>query len=322
MSELMDDLAPAVREVRARFENQVEPHRQALWTYCRQLTGSVWDAEDLVQEVMQRALAGLADYWQPLHPRAYLFRVATNLWIDKRRRAVRAELQDLTEAMIDVRVQEPQVRIEAHAVIAQLVDRLTPLQRVVFLLCESFDFRTAEVAQLLTTTDGAVKAALHRARVALAATRETTREKPASMSTDPGRDAVVRKYIEAFDARDADALAALLYEDAVTTIVGSAVEVGREVSRANSLAEWAQEPYEQWARPGVLDGREVLFIHARDDARATDVLYSIIDIEVSDGRISHQRNYFFSPELLEHAALTLGIPVLTHGHRYVAGETV
>lgn len=315
MSEHIDDLTQPLRELRAKFEAQVEPHRRALWNYCRRLTGSVWDAEDLVQEVMQRALAGLADYWQPIQPRAYLFRTATNLWIDRRRREVRVELQELSGDTAAVEIAHP-LRAEAHEAIAQLVGQLTPLQRVVFLLCESLDFRASEVATLLTTTDGAVKAALHRARIALASARTNAKEGSSLMLTGDVRDAVVQKYIEAFDARDADAIAALLHEDAVTTIVGSAVEIGRDVSRRNSLEEWAHEPFEQWARPGVIEDREVLFIFARDPERRADVLYSIVELEAGHDCVRSQKNYFFSPELLEHAAADLGIPALTHGHQY------
>lgn len=319
MNDSIDELAQPLRELRARFEAQVEPHRQHLWSYCRRLTGSVWDAEDLVQEVMQRALAGLANFWQPLNARAYLFRIATNLWIDRKRREVRAEFRDVSN---DTEVHDgPDVRAAAHQAIAQLVDELTPLQRIVFLLCESFDFRTAEVADLLSTTDGAVKAALHRARVALAKARTNPRETSTAIRSDQVRDAVVRRYIEAFDARDPDAIAALLHENAVTNIIGSAVEIGREVSRNNSLREWAQEPCEQWANPGVLEEREVLFILVRDPGTNAEVLYSILELEISGGLVSGQKNYFFSPELLVSAAEELGITALTRGHQYVLEDT-
>ena len=74
-----------------------------------------------------------------------------------------------------------------------------------------------------------------------------------------GPDETVRRYIAAFDTRDADAIA-LLHEDAVAVVVASAVEMGRDVIRSNSLAEWANEPEPQRACAGVCDGRDMLFV--------------------------------------------------------------
>ena len=89
MSEERDlqEFAPSVREVHDRFVEATERHRPALWDYCLRLTGSPWDAEDLVQETMLRAFARLSHVWQPLRDgRAYLFRIASNTWIASLRR--------------------------------------------------------------------------------------------------------------------------------------------------------------------------------------------------------------------------------------------
>jgi RNA polymerase sigma-70 factor, ECF subfamily len=72
----VDLVSDAVRGARSAFEASVEHLRPALWRFCHQLTGSAWDA-DLVQETMQRAFARVGDLWQPAHPRAYLFRIAS-----------------------------------------------------------------------------------------------------------------------------------------------------------------------------------------------------------------------------------------------------
>jgi RNA polymerase sigma factor (sigma-70 family) len=76
-----------IREIRKQFEAMVAAHRPALWRYCHRLTGSAWDAEDLAQETLAKAFARLAYFWQPLEGKAYLFRIATNTWIDSHRRA-------------------------------------------------------------------------------------------------------------------------------------------------------------------------------------------------------------------------------------------
>ncbi|HXE57649.1 MAG TPA: sigma-70 family RNA polymerase sigma factor [Gemmatimonadales bacterium] len=312
MVESVDGLAESARKLRAAFEAEVEPLRPALWRYCHRLTGSAWDAEDLVQETMQRALARLADLWQPVNTKAYLFRVASNAWVDRRRREVRGELVELAEDQAAVAV-DPELRLEAHDAIARLVAVLTPLQRVVFLLCQTLDFTAREVAALLGTSEGAVKAALHRARAALAAAPAATPAPRASIRDLARLEPIVRRYVTAFDARDPDAIAALLHEDAVTTIVGSAEELGREASRRSSLAEWAADPVRQWARPGVVDGREVILVLA--EREGAQVLYSIIELRCTTA-IHAQRDYFYCPELLEHVAEALRLGAWTHGHQY------
>src|SRR4029450_2658990 len=68
----------------------LDPMRSDLFRYCRRLTGHLWDAEDLVQETLLRAFSGLSQVLHTIkNPRAYLLRIATNLWIDTlRARAV------------------------------------------------------------------------------------------------------------------------------------------------------------------------------------------------------------------------------------------
>src|SRR6476619_4430368 len=70
-----------------RFLDTYEPLRADLYRYCRYLTRSPWDAEDLVQDTLARAFATLGLSGEaPPSPRGWLFRVASNLWIDRARR--------------------------------------------------------------------------------------------------------------------------------------------------------------------------------------------------------------------------------------------
>ena len=71
-----------------RFLETYEPLRSPLYRYCRYLTRSPWDAEDLAQDALARAFVTLArmNGQEPANPRAWLFRIASNLWIDATRR--------------------------------------------------------------------------------------------------------------------------------------------------------------------------------------------------------------------------------------------
>ena|SRR5690606_31254446 len=77
------------------FLETYQPLRGELYRYCRHLTQSPWDAEDLVQDTLARAFVTLGQMGDPPpNPRAWLFRVASNLWIDRLRRARRELLND------------------------------------------------------------------------------------------------------------------------------------------------------------------------------------------------------------------------------------
>src|SRR5215467_16247740 len=84
------DVQKAVRGPWRRFIDELAEQRAGLHAYCRQLTGNVWDGEDLVQDTLLRVFTLLAKTDSRLeNPKAYLIRTATNLWIDRVRRSVR-----------------------------------------------------------------------------------------------------------------------------------------------------------------------------------------------------------------------------------------
>ncbi|MBC7976263.1 MAG: RNA polymerase sigma factor, partial [Myxococcales bacterium] len=89
MSEL-GRLSEEVKSSWQRFLDTFEALRPDLYRYCRYLTRSPWDAEDLVQDAMARGFVTLGTLFHELaSPRAWMFRVATNLWIDRTRRQQR-----------------------------------------------------------------------------------------------------------------------------------------------------------------------------------------------------------------------------------------
>src|SRR5262249_9797690 len=103
---------------------------------------------------------------------------------------------------------------------AALLQRLGPQERAAILLKDVFDSTLEETAEILGTTTGAVKAALHRGRGKLAAdARPSHRPSP-----DP---APVEKFCAAYNARDRDALLALLLDTAAIEMTGVDLEVGR-----------------------------------------------------------------------------------------------
>jgi RNA polymerase sigma-70 factor (ECF subfamily) len=245
----MDDLqrlAARSRDAHNAFLEAVEPHRAALWRYCRRLTGSPWDAEDLVQESLTRALGRLSQVWQPTSPRAYLFRIASNTWIDTMRGAwVEKDRIDAAESRSEFQSVDP---TESVADLDYLAATLPPSQAVVVLLVVVFDFWLAEVAQTLDVTANAVKGVLQRARANLRV-RRGERETPTPPRRGVLPDGLVGQFIDAFDRRDIDALAALFAVDGVADIVGIGELRGCAMIHDDALSQWAVDPIPRAPKP-------------------------------------------------------------------------
>src|SRR5215472_17189538 len=97
----------AIRRPWRRYLDGLEGYRPALHAYCRQLTGNVWDGEDLVQDTLLRVFSLLGrTETKILNPRAYLIRMATNLWIDRVRRSAEQAALALEQTEASVPAQE------------------------------------------------------------------------------------------------------------------------------------------------------------------------------------------------------------------------
>ena len=223
MEALSQDFAEEIRQSWHRFLQRTEPFRPELHRYCRSLTGSVWDAEDLVQDTLMRAFAKLGEFANPIdNPKAYLFRIASNLWVDRFRRAQLIQAEERAPA------HGAEQRAEVRDAARQLMQLLPPQERAAVVLKDVFDFRLDEIAAILRTTVGAIKAALHRGREKLA-TPDTRHGGPFPS------EALLDRFVDAFNARDLDRLAALLGTDATAETVGLGTSEGREAIRDSSL---------------------------------------------------------------------------------------
>lgn len=141
------------------FTDAVQPFMEDLKGYCRSLAKTRWDGEDLAQETLMKAYKSWLKSPKPIS-KAYLFRVASNTWIDEYRKRkpdedFRPDLSDLEDEKTDTEI------FEAMEVLLQ---ELSPKQRVAMLLVDGFAYTAGEAGNLVGDSEGSVKAALHRAR--------------------------------------------------------------------------------------------------------------------------------------------------------------
>jgi RNA polymerase sigma-70 factor (ECF subfamily) len=198
------------------FLETITQLRPRLHRYCSRMTGSVMDGEDVVQEALFEAYRKLDQYDEsrPLAP--WLFKIAHNRCIDLlRKRGVRVEVETAAMGPDSMTAANPAVLGVGRAV-EQLVISLPPKERACVLLKDVFDYTLEEIAELVGSTVGGVKAALNRGRSKLAALPEpmNSRREP-----NPELSRLLHLYVDRFNKRDWDGLRELISADAQLRVV-------------------------------------------------------------------------------------------------------
>ncbi|MEU8301808.1 sigma-70 family RNA polymerase sigma factor [Micromonospora sp. NPDC048909] len=223
----------------APIESQLEAYRSELTGYCYRMLGSVFEAEDAVQDTFVRAWRGFDQFEGRSALRSWLYRIATNVCLTMLSSAQRRVLpMDLGPAgsgratgpgeprpdefwvgpapddrLLPERSDPADVVAERESVRLAFVaalQHLPPRQRAVLILREVLAWSAQEVAELLDTSVPSVNSALQRARATLAGA-DTTADVYKPM--DDEQKALLARYVKAFEAYDLQALTTLLHED-------------------------------------------------------------------------------------------------------------
>ncbi|MGV0794880.1 sigma-70 family RNA polymerase sigma factor [Mycolicibacterium sp. XJ1819] len=219
------------------FLLRAEPHRRELLAHCYRMTGSLHDAEDLVQETYLRAWKAYSRFKGESSLRTWLYRIATNTCLTslegRKRRplptglgapssdplddiAAREEvpwlepLPDATSDPSNIVGSRESVRL---AFVAAL-QYLSPRQRAVLVLREVLQWKAAEVADAIGTSTAAVNSLLQRARAQLDAVGPSEDDEVRPPESPEAQDLLTR-YIAAFESYDIDKLVELFTADAV-----------------------------------------------------------------------------------------------------------
>ncbi|MDR7000731.1 sigma-70 family RNA polymerase sigma factor [Neobacillus niacini] len=157
------DLCPAENEEESLWLE----YYPKLQRYCHFLAQNQWDGDDIAQETILKALK-----YYTLNEKmsfALLNKMAYNHWIDQ----IRKRKNETIEAAIDLNnVEEKNQLADIMTTVDLMLEQFTPKQAVIFLLKEGFQYQLKEIAELLNTTEMAVKANLHRAKQRLEKTKK------------------------------------------------------------------------------------------------------------------------------------------------------
>lgn len=244
-------------EAKEAFPEWIQEHQQALQKYCRSLTGSVWEGDDLAQETWMKVWAYVqvrSAAQQTDISRAFLYRTARNAWIDQGRRKrldtvsmpMEPEQMQMNGYPREDSYQPPYDHSALHHIMERLIQGFTPEQRTVFLLIDGLKFTSREVSGMLNMTEGAVKALLHRSRVKLRALKPlvtpVSQDDPKGPTKGPHRpypalqvdESTVYAYIKAFSEQDALALLQLMNEGSHDVLPAIQYVHNENSSQANS----------------------------------------------------------------------------------------
>ncbi len=298
---------------------ELEHYRGELRGYCYRMLGSAFDADDAVQETLVKAWQALDRFEGRSSIRSWLYRIATNVCLDALRgRERRAQPMDLSmpvpattppgdplpeavwvEPMPDADIAPADGDPAHRAVFAETIrlafiaalQALPPRQRAVLILREVLCWQASEVAELLDTSVASVNSALQRARATLGASNLTDVDRPVDLTDlDDGDQALLARYVAAFEAYDIAALVSLLHEDASISMP----PIPTWLKGLDDLRDWYLG-YGIGCKgsrliPLTANGSPA-FGQYRVSPHGGHEPWSIQVIEITDGRISHIHHF-------------------------------
>jgi RNA polymerase sigma-70 factor (ECF subfamily) len=296
------------------FLADAQQYRRELLAHCYRMTGSLHDAEDLVQETFLRAWKAYDRFEGKSSVRTWLHRIATNTCLTalegRARRplptglgapssdpgdeiAERTEvpwLEPLPDAGEDPG--DPSVivgsRESVRLAFVAALQHLSPRQRAVLVLRDVLQWKAAEVADAIGTTTAAVNSLLQRARAQLDAVGPSQDDKIAAPA-DPQAKELLDRYIAAFEAYDIDKLVELFTADAIWEMppfpdwyLGPEA-IGR-LSREKCPAEKAGD---MKLIPIVANGQPAAAMYMRDKDTGQHLPFQLHVLDVKPGGVSH-----------------------------------
>ncbi|HZO50149.1 MAG TPA: RNA polymerase sigma-70 factor [Gaiellaceae bacterium] len=303
----------------AQLEEVYEELRPLLLSIAYRMLGSVAEAEDVVQEAFLRYQHVLAERPAEVDsPRAYLSAVVTRLAIDQLRSA-RARRERYVGEWLPEPVVTEETPLEGARYVEEadslslvfllLLERLTPVERAVFLLHDVFDYRYDEIARIVGKSEENCRQLASRAR------RHVREEKPRFETSRRLREELADRFFAAIGDGDLDGLVEMLARDAVVygDGGGKAPSWPRPIVGRERVAKLLAGVGRQGRELGVSFRRAE--INGQPGAMFFDPdgrLINVVILDIADGLVQTVRS-IVNPDKLRHLGPLADVRALVHG---------
>jgi RNA polymerase sigma-70 factor, ECF subfamily len=284
---------------RAEFEKLIKDVRPELHRYVAHMIGSVVDAEDVVQEALAKAYYSLTVSISESNVRGWLFRIAHNKAIDHLRRYNRQPMEQLDELPL---IAEPDLPLEEKELVAIALSvflKLAPRQRSCVILKDVLGYSLAEISEVLNATVPEIKAALHRGRARLRELAASVEVSPPTLD-EQGRELLAR-YVDLFNARDFDAVRAMLADEVRVDVIGRAKLQGVAEVVNNYFHNYQLTDDWRFAL-GVVEDRAVILVYDRHEVSVQPAYFMLITWDES--QVSLIRDYRYARYVMQDAKVT------------------
>ena len=278
------------------FERLLAELRPKLHRYCARMTGSAIDGEDVLQDAFEKAIKARArgDIAQP---ERWLFRIAHNAALDFLRRRARAEARQASEdpeMIVDPNEVQPDPELVSTSL--RTFMRLPRMQRSSVILMDVLGYSLDDIGDIMRSSVPAVKSALHRGRTRL---RELAQEPDdiAPPVLSPTERALLAAYVERFNARDYDAVRAMLAAEVRLDLVNR-VRLNGRAQVETYFTNYATSSARRFGL-GFVDGTPAMLVYEG----APDAVSYFVVLSWTGSRVVRIRDFHHARYAVESAAI-------------------
>src|SRR6202795_3093442 len=271
--------------------------RPKLHRYCARMVGSVIDGEDVLQDALIKAVESFAATGPLGNPEGWLFRIAHNTALDFLRRRNRQQALRSAEE-VDMIADPADAVLSRQIASASLRTfmRLPVAQRASVILMDVLGCSLSEVCDVMDFSLPAVKAALHRGRTQLRELAEEPEDAPHPELSDADRGRL-GAYVAHFNARDFDAIRAMIADDVRLELVNKTrlngkAEVSRYFGNYSKIADWHLEP-------GLVEGRPAILVFDPNEPASGPKYFMLL--QWSADKIATIRDFRHAPYIVDGA---------------------
>lgn len=272
--------------------------RPRLHRYCARMVGSVIDGEDVLQDALIKVVEARPAAGAIENPEGWLFRIAHNTALDFLRRRSRLEALRADEEveMVADHLDDIASREIASASLRTFM-RLPVAQRASVILMDVLGCSLLEICEIMDYSLPAAKAALHRGRAQLRALAEEDDDAPRPALSEADR-ARLSAYVASFNARDFDAIRAMIADDVRLDLVSKTRLRGRDEVSSRYLGNYSRAS--DWHLvPGMVEDRPAILVFDPDDPNGGPKYFMLLSWEA--GKVATIRDFRHAPYIVESA---------------------